>query len=88
MTWKQYTKLAIFSILLLVGLEVLEASVSGHTWEIIKVLVCLPGIAIFTVACVLGLRAKDWGGSLACAALVGIFTYGFVMSCIRILSWY
>jgi hypothetical protein len=88
MTWREFIILTISAVLWAVVYEVLTRTVSGDTLEIIKVSVCLLLIAIFTVASVLGLRKKEWGRALACAALVGIFTYVLVMSCIRILSWY
>ncbi len=75
MTRKEYTGVAIFALLWLVVLEVLKARVTGHTLEIIRVFVCLLGIAMWTGGCILGLRKKAWGPALVSAALAGICMY-------------
>ena len=75
MSGKEFTGVAISTLLCIVVFEVLKEKVSGETLEIIRLFACLVTIAVFTMSCVIWLRKKAWGRAFVCAAVAGTFAF-------------
>ncbi len=73
MTWKDYTITTVSVALGLVIYELLRARLNVETVNLITEFICLLLIALTTILCGIGLRRKEWGQALACAALAGLY---------------